>query len=1195
MINNRYNIKKKLGSGRNHIYLCSDLFNPSKETLIKILPYTASKKELEAFRNEFFLWKKMNHPNIVSAYDYGTILRIENEDLFGTEISEGSKFYTVDYIEGETLAEYNGGSDLINLHEIIKQICSVLYYLHQSNYIYYNLNLESIIIQNRGGYPHLYLHDFKLTKFIPNNQPYEVQGMPHYTAPEILQINKVDHRADLYSLGIILYHLLYNRFPFDTDDELSIYKANIENDFEFPEKENYDKLISVTKNLLQKAPKDRYNNTLQILDELSIPITGSMKNSWKPAKYFAGRKKELYDINSIIYNKNGHDVAVIRGGEGSGKSLFLEELNYTHINSVLIKSSDIASNNSAWEVLLRKVFYMESIYKNIDNNIKSEIRDLLFADRTDLTEKLKSLFMRISRTNKFLILLDDFNSYDELSVELLKEIIPILQVSDVKVVLAEDTGKSILSDFIRNLVVFQLRPFSNEELNEFLEKSFYEPFPKSELNNLIRDNCDMQPGNIYRLIDNMIYLGLLQVNSRNVKICIETQSYELLTKIKNHVYKLKIEGLTDDELEVVNICAMLNINLDVNTISIIAGFTQKETDDIIFSLIGKEIFSCDNIGGNPQFTSAGLKSYTYNNIHSKKALHLQIAEKIIKLIPDFNKIEIGRQYELSGEYKKCFNILMDELQSVSAKSNKSYQKKLLARIATFPLEKIDFLEINYLLSGVLFELKEIPACIDLTNKLLEENIESEKITRLMIQKGKCLISLRKYEEGISLLNSVLSRVKDEDTKQSIFIEIAQASLDLGNFTEAARLCMNAIDEKECSEVSKARAFSMISSIEQMKKNNLAGAIYNLQSAISKYHNANMLNYVVLLEINIGNIIYRMGNLVEAERHWHAAFKTNERIGNLSNEANILFNYGLFCFNTQMYKKAIEQYQRAESIFACLGDDIGRGLALSKLGEVYLNICEYDLALKNLELAEKIFNSIDNEKNAGVLFLLGHCYFYLGDNENLEVFIHLYEKSAQNNELMEKHKYNLAYLKNLLLFCQGKFSDVICEIEEVKNYYKKQTNQESHLYFSKSTILQIKSLIYEKQYDAAMIMLNEKTFIDMCNINSVLRAEREYLVGLISENNDDLKLNQESQFFTNALKLIENQFILELTWEISYALAMFYLVRGNYKSYTNFALLTKSLINYISGKISSKILRDRYLNSFNRKSVIDILEKNEKQV
>ena len=485
MINDRYKIKRKLGSGRYQLYLCSDLFNLSKDIVVKILSNNAGEKELETFRNEFFLLKKLNHPNIVRVYEYGTVLKIEKKDENGTEIAEGSKFFTMDYIYGKTLDNYAGRSKANILKKIIEQICSALYYLHQSNYIYYNLKPENIFVREKDDSLQVYFYDFRLTKFIPQNEPFDVHGTPHYIAPEILQLHKVDHRADLYSLGIIIYHLIYNQFPFETDNELNIYKSNIEKEFEFPDKTGYEDFIVAVKNLLHKEPGNRYSSSLQILEELNIPISDQVKNSWKPAKYFCGRKKELYNINSIIYSKTTKEVITIRGEEDSGKSFFLEELNYNHNNSILIKASYGTPGKKIWNVLLSNIFYSDIIYNNIDDTLRTEIRDLLFNDTNGLTEKLKSLFLRISRENKFVLLFDDFNSYDELSVEILKEIIPILQVNGIKIIITEDTGKPIISDFINNLVIIRLHPFNSEDVIEFFEKSYFDLFPKSALQNFI--------------------------------------------------------------------------------------------------------------------------------------------------------------------------------------------------------------------------------------------------------------------------------------------------------------------------------------------------------------------------------------------------------------------------------------------------------------------------------------------------------------------------------------------------------------------------------------------------------------------------------------------------------------------------------------------------------------------------------------
>ena len=1195
MINDRYKIKRKLGSGRSQVYICSDLLNASKDIAIKILSFTNNQKEIDVFRNEFILLKKMDHPNIIRVYEYGTVLNIEQENEHDSEIVEGSKYFTMDYIEGETLEKFAGLNDLPILKKIFEQLCSVLYYLHQSNYIYYNFNLENIIVKKEIDTVCIYLVDLLFTKYIPKNEPYEVQGVPNFIAPEILQINQVDHKADLYSLGIIFYYLIYERFPFPTDNELIIYKANIENEFEFPHKYGYEKIISITKKLLHKSPNERYDTTLQILEELQVTISNEMKNNWNSIKHFSGRGKVVYDINSIIYDKREIEVVAIRGENGSGKTLFLEELHYNHANSILIKKSDVSFHYGLCNVLLRNVFYLDNVYKNINSDLKDEIRDLLSKRDNEFIEKYKSIFLRISRENKFIVLLDDFNSYDELSIEILKEVLPILQVNGIKIVIAENTNKPLQSDFINILKIFHLHPFNEKELNDFIEKSYFKLFPKSLLKNYFKRESYLQPGKIIKSIKDLIFLDILQFDYQKILVYDSTKSSETYKIDQSEVCRLKYSQLSKDELEVINLYALFDINLDIKTISVLSEYDLEPTERIILKLINKGIFYSNDINKNPLFRSADFKKCVDDNLSSREELHLIIAKKIIEKIPDFNRIECARHFELAGEYKSCYQVLKNELESVSAKSNIAYQIKILTKLSLFPLDKNDLLEIKYLLSRALYKSREYSKCLNLTNELLEENVISDERMELLTQKGKCLVRLNECNEGIVLLNTTLPAIKDVEEKQKILIEIAQANYNLKNYSTVTEICKEIINAKQSTDELKAEAYSMIALVEQIFNNNLAGAIYNYQYAINMYERANLPYNVALMEMNIGNIIYLKDNYVEAEKHWQIALNNNEKMGDLSLDAVLLFNYGEYYFNTQWYDKAIKQYQRVENIYKSLGNNYGRGMCLANLGKVYLNTCEYNSAIECLGLAKNIFNDIDKEKYLETNFLFGQCYFYLGDTDKLEIVINHYENIYPETHFVEKHKNNTSYLKNLLRFCRENYLEIVQDIDNVIHYYKNQYDPGNIYYYAKCNMLSIRSHVSLKNYNIAKNQLFESTFKKICENNLVLRAEREYLLGMISERTNDPELNPEIEYFTKALQLIENQSIMEITCELNYAFAKYYYDLRDYKKFSEYSLITKSLINYIASKITSKEMRAKYFNSFNRKKIIEILDNMEKLI
>ena len=122
MINQRFEIIKKIGEGRSSVYLCSDIEFPDSLIAIKILPANAVIAEKENFRNEFFTHQKLDHPNILRANEIGTILQFDNEE----NILTGSPFITLEYFESQELLYSSFINNELDLKEIVKQICSVL-------------------------------------------------------------------------------------------------------------------------------------------------------------------------------------------------------------------------------------------------------------------------------------------------------------------------------------------------------------------------------------------------------------------------------------------------------------------------------------------------------------------------------------------------------------------------------------------------------------------------------------------------------------------------------------------------------------------------------------------------------------------------------------------------------------------------------------------------------------------------------------------------------------------------------------------------------------------------------------------------------------------------------------------------------------------------------------------------------------
>ncbi len=160
----------------------------------------------ERFTREAKTLAKLSHPNIVTVFDFGQ--------------SNSMSYLVMEYIDGVNLR------DAIQLGrirpdralEIVQQICGALQYAHDAGIIHRDIKPENILIDRRG---HVKIADFGLAKLlVPNPDEFtltgtrQVLGTMNYMAPE--QIEKpdtVDHRADLYSLGVVLYELLTGELP----------------------------------------------------------------------------------------------------------------------------------------------------------------------------------------------------------------------------------------------------------------------------------------------------------------------------------------------------------------------------------------------------------------------------------------------------------------------------------------------------------------------------------------------------------------------------------------------------------------------------------------------------------------------------------------------------------------------------------------------------------------------------------------------------------------------------------------------------------------------------------------------------------------------------------------------------------------------------------------------------------------------
>ncbi len=175
---------------------------------VKVLPPEVARDPAfaERFMREARSLARLNHPNIVTIYDFG-----ETNGLF---------YFSMEFVDGQNArqAMHAGKLSQSQTLPIVSQVCDALRYAHDEGVVHRDIKPENILLDKRGR---VKIADFGLAKlvgltptFLTLTGAHEVMGTLYYMAPEqTRRSHQVDHRADIYSLGVVCYEMLTGELP----------------------------------------------------------------------------------------------------------------------------------------------------------------------------------------------------------------------------------------------------------------------------------------------------------------------------------------------------------------------------------------------------------------------------------------------------------------------------------------------------------------------------------------------------------------------------------------------------------------------------------------------------------------------------------------------------------------------------------------------------------------------------------------------------------------------------------------------------------------------------------------------------------------------------------------------------------------------------------------------------------------------
>jgi serine/threonine protein kinase len=260
-----FQVDRLLGrGGMGEVYLARQV-SLNREVAFKVLrpDLLANPSYLTRFESEAWAAAKLNDPSIVHIYSLGSI--------------DGIRFIAMEYVQGTNLREYlqkKGPPELLLALSIMRQAGNAIKAAGEVGLVHRDIKPENLLMTRKGV---VKVADFGLCRDQDSDkhhvtQPGVTMGTPLYMSPEQAQGHALDHRSDLYSLGVTFYHMLAGHPPFRAESAIALALKHVKDvpvDLAVHRPDLPHDLCRLVMKLMEKSPVDRYQSASDMLRDLA--------------------------------------------------------------------------------------------------------------------------------------------------------------------------------------------------------------------------------------------------------------------------------------------------------------------------------------------------------------------------------------------------------------------------------------------------------------------------------------------------------------------------------------------------------------------------------------------------------------------------------------------------------------------------------------------------------------------------------------------------------------------------------------------------------------------------------------------------------------------------------------------------------------------------------------------------------------
>ncbi len=1010
VLKNRYRIEAKVGEGRlGTVFKATDLKH-NAPVAIKILSPSFSEAAIEQFLQQARQIVNLTHPNIINVYDC-------DED-------RGIAFMAEEMVENRTLRDLideNQGRPVPNkvAVSVAQDIIRALEYGHAHGVIHGDLKPKNVLFDKTT----VKVSDFGLGRLEGGNALINIHvpvalGSARYLAPEQVQGQAIDARADLYAFGVILYEL-FTGAPVFEDLDPEIVDSYLTQPVKSPRELNPNlsrPLEHLIRKLLNPDPTQRYataRQVRQVLNSMAVAVSrdrtpGIFTTQRSPA--LIGRNPNLQQLANLWAEaeQGRGQVVFIHGEAGQGKTRLIQELACRLNNAtVLMGEGQQLPGYPPYNPLITALrAYINSTPAPVAANnvgrvwqhaleLAPEAGQLgleLAAPAADAAPTLLQTLAEVTATQPWLIIVDDLHLADAASLELFghlarcAEQLALMLVATVETPLPghppafTELVNPVQS--LENCTTITLQPLSASQLKEFLESIWLQPVPP-DLAAAIFARTQGNPLFAETIANGLIDEGV--INWRDEKWHFGPVMETGLPATLPEAVLRRVSRLSRETQTLLNQAAVLgpifNID-DLNELSDLSEWDALESIDIAL-----ERQFLKNSPGEPtlRFSHPVIQQAIYGELSllKQRLLHREAAEALERRYQPHPKAMIeclAYHFAQAQESERALPYIIAAAQKAAA-------------------------------------MHANQAAIDWYNLVLDQTgsaaLPTDRQFDLLLARQKLHFALGNMPHqtaDLKRLEQLARQLNQPDKQAQVNLSRAQLELTAGRTIKAETVAQNGLVAARAAANPLLESESLIQLAEvAMLRGNFAAArecLYTAQNNLPAADNpviaAKRLN-------SLGALYHLLNNYTESEQYFRQAVELSRQTGNRSHQAIYLSNLGGVLLQTGQLAEALRCLQQAEKIARLVGHRRAEACALNRLGAVYA-------ALGQLDAAEKLANQAKTDHKTGedehglaaALRLLGQIYRLRLDyvtardlaGQALEIFQHAHNRGQEGESWLE---------------------------------------------------------------------------------------------------------------------------------------------------------------------------------------------------